>query len=53
LRVERGFDPVGLSALGLAAHRDEPGGEPSDDTEPVEHVAGVRQTGVDKVFVGA
>ena len=41
LRTCDGFGSV-VSALDLAAHRSQPGGEPSDDTEPVKHMACLR-----------
>ena len=53
LRVEDWFDAFGLAALNVAAHRGESGTEPSDDVEPVEHVARLGQTGLHRVFVGA
>ena len=45
--VEGGLDAFGLSALHVAAHLGEPGREPSDDMEPVQHMAGVAEVGVD------
>ena len=49
--IEDGFGAV-VSALDVAAHRGQTGGEPSDDTEPVQHMAGVWQTGLYRVLVG-
>ena len=40
------------AALDVAADRGEPRREPSDDTEAVQHVAGVAQVGVDGGLVG-
>ena len=45
--VERRREPFGLAALHVAAHRGEPGGEPADDVETVQHVRGVTQVAVD------
>ena len=53
LGVEGGLDAFGLSALDVAAHLGEPGREPSDDMEPVQHMAGVAEVGVDGRLVGA
>jgi len=53
LGVEGDGGAVGLSALDVAAHRGEPGTEPSDDMEPVQHVTGVAQVGADGRLVGA
>ena len=53
LGVEGGLDAVGLAALDVAAHLGEPGREPSDDMEPVQHMAGVSEVGVDGRLVGA
>ena len=39
--VERWRGAFGLAALDVAAHRGQPGGEPADDVEAVQHVAGV------------
>ncbi|MCY3850960.1 MAG: hypothetical protein OXF75_09200 [Acidimicrobiaceae bacterium] len=50
--AEDGFGALGISALGVAAHRGRPGAEPSDHVEPVEHMTGMGQTGVDSGFVG-
>ena len=44
--VQGGLDAWGLAALDVAAHSGEPGCEPSDDMEAVQHVAGVAQVGV-------
>ena len=52
LGVEGGLDAWGLAALDVAAHLGEPGREPSDDMEPVQHMAGVAQVGVDGRLVG-
>ncbi len=51
LGLEDGFGAVG-SALDVAAHRGQPGVEPSDDVEPVKHMAGVGQTGGDRGLAG-
>ncbi len=57
---EPGFEHFGIedrfgavrAALDVAAHRGQPGTEPSDDVEPVQHMTGVGQTGTDGGFVG-
>ena len=51
-RVKHGGNPVWLSALDVAAHRGQPGGEPSDDVEPVQHMTRLGQTGLHRGFVG-
>ena len=45
LGVEGGLDAFGLSALHVAADLGEPGREPSDDVEAVQHMAGVAEVG--------
>ena len=47
-----GLDAFRLSALDVAADLGEPGREPSDDVEAVQHVAGVAEVGVDGGLVG-
>ena len=41
-----------LAALEISAHQGEASGEPSDDMEPVQDVAGVTEMGVDGSLVG-
>ena len=48
-----GLDAFRLAALDVAADLGEPGREPSDDVEAVQHVAGVAEVGVDGGLVGA
>ena len=43
VRLERWWPPVGVAALYLASYQGEALGEPADDVEPVEHMAGVGQ----------
>ena len=50
--LESGLDTRGLSTLDIAAHRGETGREPSDHMEPVQHVAGMSEAGVDGGLVG-
>ena len=45
LGVVGGFGAFGFAATGVTAHRYESGCEPSDDTEPIQHVSGVGPTG--------
>ena len=52
LGVEGGLDAFGLAALDVAADLGERGREPSDDVEPVQHMAGVAEVGVDGRLVG-
>ena len=47
-----GLTPAGLAALQIAAHQGEALGEPSDDMESVQYVAGVSEMGVDGCLVG-
>ena len=50
--VERRRDAGRLAALDVAAHRGEPGGEPADHVEAVQHAGGVAQVSVDGGLVG-
>ncbi len=52
LGTGRGLGAFGLSALHVLARRGEPGREPSDHTEPVQHAAGVPEVRVDGGLAG-
>ena len=41
VRLERWGTPVGVAAVCLSSYQGEALGEPADDVEPVEHMAGV------------
>ena len=50
--VECRFDAGRLAALQISAHQREALGEPANDMEPVQHMAGVTEMGVDGCLVG-
>jgi len=50
--VEGGFDAGGFSALQVTTHQRQGVGEPAHDMEPVQHVTGPAEMGLDGAAVG-